>query len=194
MFILLLCAKPIFILLYSERWIDSVPYFQFLCLSGLAFCLQGINNQSIAAIGKSKVMFKWTVIKRLVGFIMIFGSIYFFGMKGLLICLVFTTWFSYFVNIGLVSKYVGYKWTRQIADISPILIVSLLIFAVCLLVGQYANLSLYLDGILKFVCFVSIYLSWTLIFKPESYISIKKVVVSIYNKKKHNNKSCVRNF
>lgn len=187
MFILLLCAKPIFVILYSERWIESVPYFQMLCLSGLAFCLQGINNQSIAAIGKSKVMFKWTVFKRLVGITLMISSIYFFGMKGLLICLVFTTWFSYFVNIGIVSKHIGYKWTRQLADISPILVVSLFIFAVTYVISIYANLSLYLDGILKFICFASIYLIWSLLFKPEGYVSIKEVVASIYNKKKHKN-------
>ena len=173
MFILLLCAKPIFVILYSEKWIDSVPYFQFLCLSGLAFCLQGVNNQSIAAIGKSKVMFKWTIFKRVVGITLLFLSIYLYGMKGLLICIVFTTWFSYFVNICLVSKYIGYKWTRQLADIFPILIVSLAIFAVTYYIGIYVNLSLFLDGILKFVCFVSIYLIWSFVFKPESYLNIK---------------------
>lgn len=187
MFILLLCAKPIFVLLYSDRWIESVPYFQMLCLSGLASCLQGVNNQSIAAIGKSKVMFKWTVFKRLVGITLLFCSIYFWGMKGLLICLVFTTWFSYFVNIGLVSKHIGYKWTRQLADIFPILVASLLIFAVTYFVSVYANLSLYLDGILKFGCFVFIYLIWSFVFKPECYVNIKEIVVSIYNKKKHKN-------
>lgn len=191
MFILLLCAKPIFVILYSERWIESVPYFQMLCLSGLAFCLQGVNNQSIAAIGKSKVMFKWTIFKRLVGITLVFCSIYFFGIKGLLICLIFTNWFSYFVNIGLVSKYIGYQWMRQLADIFPILMASILIFAVTYCVSMYANLSLYLDGILKFVCFVTIYLSWSLLFKPEGYVSIKEVVMSIYNKRKHNNKSCL---
>lgn len=187
MFILLLCAKPIFVLLYSERWIESIPYFRILCLSGLAFCLQGVNNQPIAAIGKSQVMFKWTVFKRLIGITLMFCSIYFFGMKGLLICLVFTTWFSYFVNVGLVSKYIGYKWTRQLTDIFPILVTSIFIFAVTYFVSVYANLSLYLDGILKFGCFVFIYLIWSFVFKPECYVNIKEIVVSIYNKKKHNN-------
>lgn len=189
MFILLLCAKPIFVLLYSERWVESVPYFQFLSLSGLAYCLQGVNNQSIAAIGKSKEMFKWTVFKRLVGITLLFCGICFYGMKGLLICLVLSTWFSYFVNICLVSKYIGYKWTRQLADIFPILIVSLVIFAVTYYVSLFANLSLYPDGILKLVCFVSVYLIWSFVFKPEGYVGIKEILASIYHKKKHNSKA-----
>jgi hypothetical protein len=71
-----------------------------------------------------------------------------------------------------------------LADIFPILIVSLVIFTVTYFVGMYANLSLYLDGILKFVCFVSVYLIWSFVFKPESYVNIKEIVVSIYHKKR----------
>ena len=32
LFILLLLAKPIFLVLYSDRWLQSVPYFQVLCI------------------------------------------------------------------------------------------------------------------------------------------------------------------
>ena len=61
MMILLLVAKPLFVLLYSDKWLPSVPYFQVLCLVGLSSCLQGINTQPLAAIGKSKAMFLWTL-------------------------------------------------------------------------------------------------------------------------------------
>ena len=56
---LIVLAKPIFILVYSEKWLPCVPYFQLLCLGGMATCLQAVNTQPIAAIGKSKLMFKW---------------------------------------------------------------------------------------------------------------------------------------
>ena len=85
MFILLLCAKPIFVLLYSDRWLQSVPYFQVLCIAGLAYCLQAVNNQSVAAVGESRAMFIWTVIKRTVGIGFIIGGLVLFGMKGLLV-------------------------------------------------------------------------------------------------------------
>ena len=67
--ILMLTAKPIFVLLYSDRWLASVPYFQVLCLVGLSECLQAVNTQTIAAIGKSKLMFQWTLVKRTVGLV-----------------------------------------------------------------------------------------------------------------------------
>ena len=169
MFILLLCAKPIFVLLYSDRWLHSVPYFQVLCLAGLAFCLQSVNNQSVAAVGKSRAMFIWTVIKRAVGIGFMIVGLVFWGMKGLLVGVVLNSWFSYFVNIGLVSKYVGYKWSDQLLSIMPVAIASVVSAVAAFLVGHFLNFSMYLDGIVKLFVYVMIYMGWSLIFKPEAY-------------------------
>ncbi len=169
MFILLLCAKPIFVLLYSDRWLLSVPYFQVLCIAGLAYCLQSINNQSIAAVGESRVMFIWTVIKRAVGIGFMIIGLVFWGMKGLLIGVVLNSWFSYFVNISLVSKYIGYKWTDQLLSILPVAIASIVSAAAAYFVGRMLNLSMYPDGIVKLVVYVMIYMGWSLIFRPEAY-------------------------
>ena len=139
MFILLLSAKPLFVLLYSDRWLQSVPYFQVLCFAGLAGCLQSANLQAIAAIGKSKTMFVWTLLKRGVGISAIVLGMLYFGMKGLLAGVIFNSWFSYFVNIGLVSKHVGYKFWRQILDLLPVAITSVIAAAVSYFVSSSSS-------------------------------------------------------
>lgn len=169
MLVLILCAKPLFILLYSERWINSVPYFQVLCLAGLVSCLIAVNTQPIAAIGKSKAMFTWTVIKRIAGISFVVIGLLLWGMKGLLAGVLLNTWFSYFVNICLVSKYIGYKWTQQLLDLLPIGVMSIIAAIISYIVSYVLHLSLYFDGIVKLVVFVIIYMGWSLIFKPESY-------------------------
>ena len=169
MFILLLIAKPLFILLYSERWLPSVPYFQILCFAGLAGCLQSVNLQSISAIGKSKTMFVWTMLKRIVGISAIIFGLLSFGIKGLLFGVVFNYWFSYFVNISLVSKYIGYKLWTQIYDLLPVALTSSLVALASYSVGYLLNMSMYLDGILKLCIYAILYLGWSHIFKPEAY-------------------------
>lgn len=189
MFILLLCAKPIFVLLYSERWIDSVPYFQVLCLAGLAFCLQSVNNQSIAAIGKSKTMLIWTFVKRIVGISLVIVGLLLFGMKGLLVGVVLDTWFSYFVNISLVSKHIGYKWWKQLLDIFPILLVTTITAFICYGVGKFFQFQLYLDGVLKLCLYLAIYIAWSIIFKPEAFCYSMTIIMpklsKLKRKKKH---------
>ena len=180
LFVLMLTAKPIFVLLYSDRWLASVPYFQVLCLVGLANCLQAVNTQSIAAIGKSKIMFRWTLIKRISGTTFIIVGLIFWGMKGLLCGVVMYNWFCYFVNIGLVSKHIGYKWQRQLLDLVPMAIAALLSAAVSYLIATLLNLSLYPDGIVKFVICLAIYMTWSIVFKPEAFTYTLTLVPAKY--------------
>ena len=167
--ILLLCAKPLFILLYSDRWAASVPYFQVLCIAGLAYSLQSVNYQSVAAIGKSKTMFVWTFIKRTMGILFVIAGLLLDGMRGLLIGMVLNAWFSYFVNIWLVSKHIGYRWQKQLLDILPVLLASLLIAAATYAVGRFCSLPLYADGALKLVLFTGLYAGWSILSRTEAY-------------------------
>lgn len=182
MFILLLCAKPVFLLLYSDRWLPSVPYFQVLCIAGLAACLQSVNNNAIAAVGKSKAMFVWTVIKRSVGIGLMVGGLFLFGMKGLLASVVISTWFSYFVNICQVSKYVGYKWSTQLLNLLPVTVASTVSALVAYGVGALLQLSVYPDGIVKFAVYLTVYLAWSFIFKPEAYTYSLTIIKPAINK------------
>jgi len=180
LFVLMLTAKPIFVLLYSDRWLPCVPYFQVLCLVGLADCLQAVNTQSIAAIGKSRIMFRWTLIKRISGTTFIIVGLLFWGMKGYMCGVVMYNWFCYFVNIGLVSKHIGYRWTRQLLDLLPMAVVAFLSASVSYGVGYLLNLSLYLDGIIKFIVCIGLYMAWSLIFKPESYTYTLSIIPPKY--------------
>lgn len=182
LFLSLLLAKPIFILLYSEKWLPSVPYFQALCIGGLAYSLQSVNTQSIAAIGKSRAMFWWTVLKRSVGISCIVIGLSLFGMKGLLVAVVFGMWFSFFVNISLVSRHIGYKWWRQLLDIMPVFIVSLIATVVSYFVESVIHLPIYTDALVKLVVFAVIYVGWSVVFKPEAFLYTKGVVVPMISK------------
>lgn len=177
--LLILVAKPLFVLLFTDRWLDSVPYFQILCIGGMAGCLQAVNQQTIAAIGKSRVFFVWTIVKNSVGIALQVIGLIVWGIWGLLVGKVLSSWFSYLVNISLVSKYVGYKNIQQLKDLSPIFIVS----GIAILVGYFMSsslgLGLYQDGIVKALIFMAIYICWSLLFKPEAFkyfLTVKDVL------------------
>lgn len=167
--LLILVAKPLFVFLYTDRWLSCVPYFQVLCFGGIAGCLLSVNQQTIAAIGKSKVFFVWTVVKQSVGITLQVVGMIVWGMWGLLAGKVISSWFSYFINISLVSKHVGYKRRQQLLDLSPMFVVSIIALLCGYFGTSFINLGLYADGILKAVIFVAVYIGWSLLFKPEAY-------------------------
>ena len=114
-------------------------------------------------------MFNWSLVKITVSLTLVVCGLWLFGMKGLLVGNVISAWFNLSVNMGLVSKYIGYKWHKQILDISPVAITSVICAAICYALGYLLNLSLYPDGIVKCLVYVALYMGWSLFFKPEAY-------------------------
>lgn len=182
MFLLILLAKPIFIFLYSDKWLPSVPFFQILCIAGLAICLQSVNSQAIAAIGKSKAMFIWSFIKQSIGILFMIIGLYFYGMKGLMIGMVMKSWLIYIINASLVSQYIGYKLWRQIIDIIPILLLSIIAFGMSFYISGLIETSLYVDACMKLVIFVSIYMICSICFKMESFLIFKDLATPYFQK------------
>ncbi len=186
MFILLLLAKPIFVLLYSERWLPCVPYFQILCIAGLAICLQAVNMQAISAVGKSKIMFTWTLIKRIFGMTCIVGGLFLFGIKGLLCGMVINSWFAYLVNVWLVSKHIGYKFWRQMLDILPIMLLAVSVAIVGYLFNLFSPLSMYMNAVIVLLLYVLIYVGGSVLFKLEAFQYSKEFVPMLFSKLKRN--------
>ena len=188
MLLLILLAKPIFVLLYSERWLDSVPYFQILCIAGIAICLQGVNYQAIAAIGKSKAMFSWTLVKRAIGLALIVGGLAAFGIKGLLVGMVLQSWLIYLINAYQVHKYIGYKLSMQFFDLLPTMVLSIVSWAVAYgLVFLLPQWNMYVIAVIRLLVFVVVYISGSMLFKMESFRFVKETIpmfMAKFNRKK----------
>lgn len=183
MALLILLAKPIFVLLYSHRWLDSVPYFQILCLSGIAACLQGVNFQAIAAVGKSKAMFSWTLVKRGIGLALIIGGLVAFGIKGLLVGIVIQSWLVYLINVFQVHKYIGYNFFEQMKDLLPILALAFASWAVAnYLAFVLPNCNMYVLGFMRLIFFLAVYLGISVLLKMESFRYMKDNVPLVFAK------------
>lgn len=85
--LLIAVGEPLVVLLYSDKWIDCVPYFQILCVGGIFYAIQDVNYFVIAAKGRSKALFLINAIKvpLLIAALAITGRL--FGIYGLLWCI-----------------------------------------------------------------------------------------------------------
>jgi O-antigen/teichoic acid export membrane protein len=180
--LLMLLAKPIFVLLYSDKWLTSVPYFQILCFAGIATCLQNINYFAVAAVGKSKAILKWTIVKRVTGLVLTIAGLWAFGIYGMLVGGVLTSWIIYLVNAGLVSKYVGYTGIQQFRDLLPIILASSVAFLGAYLLGQLLPISGNPMALIQLLAFIAIYLVISIGFKMESFFSTKDMVSVLLKK------------
>lgn len=157
MMLMIVVAEPLIVLLYSAKWVDCVPYFRILCAAGLAVCLQGSANNAIAAIGKSKEFFVWTIIKRSLTIVLALTGILLAGMPGLLWGCVLGAWSVYLINSFLVSKFIGYTFLEQILDILPFILISISIGGVVYFIGSLMPWNMYFVALLEVAICVSLY-------------------------------------
>ena len=178
--VLILIARPLFLLLYSDRWLPSVPYFQMLCLAGVAICLQNVNYFATAAIGKSKDLFVWTVAKRGVGLLLVIGGLWAYGIYGLLFGSIVTSWIIYLINAKLVSKHIGYTLKSQYNDLLPIATLSVIAFISAYTVASIWKTNLYIDGALKLFVFVAVYFLSSVVLKLKAYEDTKDTAYVLF--------------
>ena len=86
------------------------------------------------------------------------------------------TYFAYFVTVFLVSKYIGYKWYRQLLDLAPGAVVAIVSAAISYFVIGSLNLQIYVDAVLKSVMFVTLYIAISRIFKLEAYSMVYSII------------------
>lgn len=181
MVVIIIAAAPIIIFLFGEKWLPSAEILRILCIAGVFICLQGSSYNVIAAIGKSEVLFRWTLIKRGVGIGLIFLGLFVYGFHGVLWGMVASSGFIWLSNAWLVSKHIGYSLTRQLIDLAPIVLLG----CVCFILA-YVCATIELIGrndLIYAALFIVLYIPPFFIFKIPAIQEIKKNIISLI---KHN--------
>lgn len=164
-------------LCYGPNWLESVPMFQILCVAGIAICLQGINYNAVAAIGKSKTLFKWTLIKRGIALFLIFVGLY-WGIYGLLVGVVLGAYSILLCNAYQVQLYFNYTIWSQIKELSPILGVALLAGLFVVFMQQFINTNFKIaDFLILLLLYTVIYIIISRLFGLSVYKDLKSICI-----------------
>lgn len=168
MLILILIAEPLITIIYGEKWIACVPFFQILCIAGIAICLQGIHYYAVASKGESKDLFVWTIIKRAVGISFLIVGMYFWNIIGLLWGCSLGAWFILFSNCYLVSKHINYTLFQQIKDLFPICLLSAISYIIVYVFKYFYICNMYSEAFIVLFLYMMTYVILSYLFKIKS--------------------------
>lgn len=171
MLMLIILGEPLIMLLYGEKWLPSIPYFQILCVAGMSATFHGVHYYAVASKGKSRALFIGTIVKRLLALFILVSGMCIWGIKGLIWGFTVGTWVIAYVNTYLVSRYIGYTILQQVVDLLPIIALSLVSFAVSYYIMQC--IGGVWGPISAFVVYVIIYLGASFIFKIKAFEFLK---------------------
>lgn len=183
MLLLTLVAHPLIVFLYSAKWELCVPYFQVLCIGGIAVCLQNLNYYAVAAVGKSKKLFWGTVCKRLLALMCVMSGLLLGGLWGLLWGVVCGAYVIYLVNAWLVAKYLGYGLIAQLKDLGMIVLLAGVAYGLAVLVGQFlTSANSYVMLLCQVLVFVGVYLFGAQLLHMEGERLVKEGIKMLLTK------------
>lgn len=128
-------AQPLIILLMTDRWAPSIPYFQLFCLVGLAWPLHVLNLNILQVTGRSDLFFRLEIAKKLL-IVLALIITFRFGITGLLYGQIASSIGSYILNSYYSGKLIGYSTAQQIRDVYPFLLMSVVMGILMYFVGD----------------------------------------------------------
>jgi teichuronic acid exporter len=118
-------ARPVVVVLLTERWVECVPYLQLLCLAGLLSPVMLINSNLLFASGQSKIHLRVEIIKK-VFIILNIALTWRWGISAMIYGMIVTSITSLFLNSYYTGVLIGYSIRAQLHDLFPSLIIALL--------------------------------------------------------------------
>lgn len=167
-------SRPLVTILLTEKWLPCVPYVIIFCVSYAFMPVDTANLNAIKALGRSDVFLRLTVIKKIIGFVILVATMWF----GPLIMAASNLFFSIVnqaINAWPNRKLLDYSYGQQIVDIFPSLLLSSMMFGIVWCV-QYLQFENWVTLLLQIVVGIAVYVIGSKLFRIESFYYIAATV------------------
>lgn len=170
-------AEPLFEFFLPQKWWDAVLYLQLMAIAGLMYPLHAINLSILKVKGRSDLFLYLEVVKKILVAVILSVSID-FGIIGILVGQMVSSFLAYVPNSYYSAKLIDYGIKEQIADFTPVMLLSgsvaLVIYALQLWTQWSSWIELGVFGSMA----VLLYLLGAHILKLQAYEMAKELLMS----------------
>ncbi len=181
MLIMAASGKALFFVLFGEKWLPSVPYFQILAVGGLFYIMSIVNLNILLSLGHAGRYLLFELLKKILILLSLLGL--FWGLKGLVIGAASVGIAEFFINASRTNRLIQYSIPQQLADALPYFLSSLPPVLLVLLISRLPY-SFLIILLLQLVCGIGMYLLITFIFRLNALHEVKMVFQTLRNKHK----------
>lgn len=158
--------KPLILLLFTEKWAQTIPFGQILSIGLSAGILSDLSLQILKAIGRSDVVLGLEIKKKpMYVLLLIIGTR--INVLGLAAAMLVYDLYATFVNMLQLRKYIQYGLKEQFSDLFPAFSLSAVMAVVVWLVPAVGGLVLTLG--VKVLVGAAIYLLGSVVFRMEAF-------------------------
>lgn len=181
---LIAIAKPLVIILLTEKWLPCVPFLQIICLSYFFRPITIANGQAITAMGYSNITLKLEIIRKTVDVIVLIVSCH-LGVLAIAWGVVIVNFICLFINLVPNIRLLNYSISEQLNDVFPSFVAAVAMCASIYWIS-YVNVSPYIQLAVQLFAGFIVYWGLCRLLKLEAYsylVSLaKEKLPSTWNK------------
>ncbi len=167
-------SRPLVAVLLTEKWLPCVPFVIIFCITYAFAPLQTANLNAIKAMGRSDILLKQTIIKRVISILVLLTTMWFgplvMALSNLAISII-----EQIISAWPNRKLLNYSFFNQFADTLPTLLLSAAMFAIVWSI-QFLGLPDGLTLLLQICTGILVYVSGSLILKMESFFYVFNIL------------------
>src|SRR5690606_28820296 len=122
-------AEEGFVLLFGEKWLPAVPYFQILAIASIIRPISSYNLNILKVKGRSDLFLKVEVIKKVIGVVAIAVGLP-FGVMGLVISLTAVSFLFTTINMLFCGNLIDYPLWSQLKDVSKLFVLCIIAYLI----------------------------------------------------------------
>jgi O-antigen/teichoic acid export membrane protein len=172
-------AEPLFITLFTEKWVPAVPFFQIMCISGILYPLHSYNLNILKVFGRSDLFLKLEVVKKGILLITVAMTMW-WGIIPMLIGQVIDSYLAYWINSRYSGKFINYPAKEQLSDVIGSFVLAIVMGGLIFLLDLFIfkNQHDLLRVILGFLIGATSYYLMSKSFKIEAFFEMQLIMKS----------------
>ena len=167
---MILVAEPTFKLLFGDKWLPAVPYFQGLALAGMLTPFTFILNELFIARRRADFFLGVEIVKRII-LVLLIILLFQYGIMGLVASWVIYTCITLIISLILSRKLIEYTLFDFLKSTVPYLLIAL----VSVTIAYVATLHISNNFLFLLICTVIIFGSYWLICKIAKLEMTKEI-------------------
>ena len=167
-------AKPVIVLMVTDKWIDSVLLLQLICFSMMWYPVHALNLNLLQVKGRPDLFLKLEIWKKCLGLTVMCSTLP-FGLVYFVVAGIISSIISLVINTYYTGKLIDVGFITQMRDLLPIYLLSFASFIVALGTGFiFSNLLIHL--VVGLSAGSIIYIGSALLLKFDEITDIKYVL------------------
>lgn len=171
---LAVCGEPLIRLLLTNKWLPCVPYLRIFCFIYAFTVFNTANMNAYRSLGRSDIYLKVELIRKVVGIIAILLTMR-ISVYAMAIGEVIATIVSLFINTYPNRKLLNYGFFKQLSDMIPNIVITLLMGIVVYCI-TFIGMGELITLVVQIITGVAIYLVLSILIKPPAFRYILSII------------------